>query len=356
VVPEEERLPANLVFLIDVSGSMQDSNKLGLVQFTLKSLVERLQPTDTLGIVVYAGYEAVLLEPTAIEDKSAILDVIDGLAAGGSTAGEAGLRAAYDLAEGAFRPEGINRVVLCTDGDFNVGATGEELLGMIEDFRDRDIFLTALGYGMGNYNDATMEQLADRGNGNYAYIDSANEATRMVGEQLVGALQVIAKDVKVQVEFDPAAVSRFRLIGYENRVLEHDEFADDAVDAGDIGAGHDVTALYEVELSGNVTAQNVVETTPIATVRLRHKEPQSDISTEREFPLTLAERRGSFEALSARTRFAAAVTELAEILRGSSHSEGRRFEDVRAILEETQVQGRDVEAELIELVDIASAL
>lgn len=349
-IPEEERDPVNLVFLIDVSGSMHYN--LDLVIYAMKHLVDKLTPDDTLGIVVYAGSEGVLLDPTAVENKSVILDALDTLKASGSTNGEAGIQRAYELAEGAFRDDGVNRVVLCTDGDFNVGLTGNKLIKMIEEYRDRDIYLTALGFGDGYSNDETMEKLADRGNGNYAYIDTPNEALRVLGDNLVSTLQVVAKDVKIQVEFDASTVERWRLIGYENRILADEDFADDDVDAGDIGAGHTVTALYELELT------DTPEAAELAEVRIRYKEPISDESSEHIWSLHGDERVESFEAASDSFRFSAAVTEFAEILRESPYSEGARFDDVIDILSEASPESESdiTKLELIELVGAASEL
>ena len=351
-IPEEHRDPVNLVFLLDVSGSMSAPDKLGLVQYAMKNLVDKLSPSDTLGIVVYAGSEGVVLEPTAVENKSEIMDALDELQAGGSTNGEAGIRTAYDLAESAFRSDGVNRVVLCTDGDMNVGLTGDSLIELVEQYRDRDIFLTTLGFGQGNYNDALMEQLADRGNGNYAYIDSPNEALRVLGENLVSTLQVVAKDVKIQVEFDSSNVERWRLVGYENRLLEDEDFANDAVDAGDIGAGHSVTALYELDLTDAPDVGN------LAQVKLRYKEPTSDVSTEHAWEMVATERLERFEDASADFRFGVAVSEFAEILRHSPHSTDARFDDILSIgraaaPEETRSVSK---SEFLELVEIAQAL
>ncbi len=348
-VPEAERLPANLVFLIDVSGSMHGPDRLPLVIYSLKELVRKLSPTDTLGIVVYAGGQGSVLEPTPVSDKASIYEVLDRLDAGGSTAGEAGIRAAYRMAESAFREGGTNRVILCTDGDFNVGLTGEPLIDLIEDFRERDITLTTLGYGYGNLNDHQLEQLADHGNGNYAYVDGRGEALRVLGENLVSTLQVIAKDVKVQVEFDPSVVARYRLVGYENRLLANDDFEDDTVDAGEIGAGHSVTALYEVELAEGVDAGTA------ATVRLRYKQPDGDTSQEITLPLSVAEVAKSFGEASIDFRFAAAVAELGEILRDSMHSTGERYGDVRDIVMATMGEHTD-RVELLELVEAAGHL
>ncbi|MGE0321500.1 MAG: von Willebrand factor type A domain-containing protein [Polyangiaceae bacterium] len=328
-VPLSERKPANLVFLVDVSGSMGAYNKLPLVQWSLRQLVSKLEPTDRLGIVVYAGYEAVVLKSTAVENKSEILDAINSMQSSGSTNGEAGIQKAYELAESGFRSDGINRVVLCTDGDFNVGLTGSALISKIDEYRLRGVTLSVLGFGMGA-NDATMEQLADHGNGNYALIDTQNEAARVLGENLVSTLQVIAKDVKIQVEFNQDIVSRYRLVGYENRKLDNQDFTDDTKDAGDLGAGHFVTSFYELERDLNLTEGRM------ATVRLRYKEPTADTSQELTFDFDLAAAANSFDEASSDFRFAAGVVEFAEILRGSKHSQGQRFDDILQIVNATQ--------------------
>ncbi len=352
-IPVEQRKRVNLVFLVDVSGSMMASNKLGLVQYTLKQLMRRLEPTDTLSIVTYAGYENVLIPPTAVTNKSAILDAIDGLSAGGSTNGEGGIRKAYALAEQAKTQDSNDRVVLCTDGDFNVGATGDDLVRIIEQERDKGVTLTTLGFGQGNYNDSTMEKLADHGNGNYAYIDGPGEANRVLGEKLVSTLQVIAKDVKVQVEFKADAAKRYRLVGYENRVMANEDFRTDAKDAGEIGAGHSVTALYEVELTDAAKAGGLNDGA-VAAVRLRYKQPDGDTATELERSLTVGAFAQSFEAAPADLRFAAGVVELAEILRRSKHSEGARFDDVLGIVNAT-AGGQADRLELASLVQNAKA-
>ncbi len=328
-VPLSERKPANLVFLVDVSGSMGAPNKLPLVQWSLQQLVKKLEPTDRLGIVVYAGRDAVLLEPTPVEDQSQVLDAIYSLTAGGGTNGAAGIQRAYRMAESAYRSNGINRVVLCTDGDFNVGLTGAPLVSEIEAYRAKGINLSVLGFGIGN-NDSLMESLADHGDGNYAYIDTQNEALKVLGDNLVSTLQVIAKDVKIQVEFSADSVDRYRLIGYENRLLANEDFIDDTKDAGDMGAGHFVTSFYEIERHADATEGLM------ATVRLRYKEPTSAVSQELLFDFDLSAARASFSEASADFRFAAGVVEFAEILRGSKHSTGQRFEDVLSIVEATQ--------------------
>jgi len=328
-VPLSERKPANLVFLVDVSGSMGAPNKLPLVQWSLQQLVKKLEPTDRLGIVVYAGRDAVLLEPTPVEDQGQVLDAIYSLTAGGGTNGAAGIQRAYRMAESAYRSNGINRVVLCTDGDFNVGLTGAPLVSEIEAYRAKGINLSVLGFGIGN-NDSLMESLADHGDGNYAYIDTQNEALKVLGDNLVSTLQVIAKDVKIQVEFSADSVDRYRLIGYENRLLANEDFIDDTKDAGDMGAGHFVTSFYEIERHADATEGLM------ATVRLRYKKPTSAVSQELLFDFDLSAARASFSEASADFRFAAGVVEFAEILRGSKHSTGQRFEDVLSIVEATQ--------------------
>lgn len=352
-VHEQERKPANLVFLVDVSGSMDQPNKLPLVKYTLKQLVKRLAPTDTLAIVTYAGSEAVLLQPLAVTNKATILDAIDGLTSAGGTNGEGGIRKAYELAERAKVQGGINRVVLCTDGDFNVGATGEALVKLVEAERDKGVTLTTLGFGQGNYNDKDMQELADRGNGNYAFIDTPGEANRALGEKLVSTLQVIAKDVKIQVSFDAATVTRYRLVGYENRVMANDDFADDTKDSGELGAGHSVTAFYEVELAK--PAEGAGLGPKLADVKLRYKQPEGDLSTELAVPFATDALAAAFDSASSDLRFAAGVVEYAEILRHSKHSQGARFDDVLATLRATAGAEKD-RLELIPLVEKAKPL
>jgi Ca-activated chloride channel homolog len=247
-VQGDERPEANLVFLLDVSGSMNSENKLGLVKSSMSLLLENLYPTDTISIVTYAGYSEVVLPPTEVSNGQVIIDAMNSLHASGGTNGEGGIRAAYDLAQDAYKTDGINRVILCTDGDFNVGVSGEALYELIEEKREEGVTLSVLGFGMSGYNDGQMEQLADRGNGNYAFIDTLQEAQRVLVERLTETLMVIAKDVKVQLEVNPTIVKSYRLLGYENRDIADHDFRNDRVDAGEIGAGHTVTALIEVEL------------------------------------------------------------------------------------------------------------
>ncbi|MBN2441664.1 MAG: von Willebrand factor type A domain-containing protein, partial [Spirochaetales bacterium] len=243
-----EKLPANnLVFLLDVSGSMSDPNKLPLLKASLNLLVNEMRDKDSIAIVVYAGAAGLVLKPTSGMHKKEIMSAFNELEAGGSTAGGAGIKLAYKVAKENFNKQGNNRVILATDGDFNVGASSDAaLIRLIEEEREHGIFLTVLGFGMGNYKDSKMEQLADKGNGNYAYIDNLTEAKKVLVHEMGGTLVTIAKDVKIQIEFNPAMVDSYRLIGYENRILAAEDFADDKKDAGELGAGHTVTALYEL--------------------------------------------------------------------------------------------------------------
>jgi Ca-activated chloride channel family protein len=340
-VSDAARPAANLVFLIDVSGSMQPENKLPLVRKSLRLLVDKLRRDDRVAIAVYAGASGLALPSTPVARKSEILAAIDRMEAGGSTNGAAGIQLAYDVAKANFITGGVNRVILATDGDFNVGTTNEgELTRLIEEKAKSGVFLSVLGFGMGNYKDATLEKLADKGNGNYAYIDTEREARKALVEQAGGTLVTIAKDVKIQVEFNPDAVQAYRLIGYENRVLAKEDFNNDKVDAGEIGAGHTVTALYEVvptgvampEVAPNVDALKYQKTenriqnpesrirksgAEMLTVKIRYKEPAGDVSTKLEFPLVDGGHR--FDAASPDFKFAAAVASFGMILRESPH-------------------------------------
>lgn len=353
-IAPEERKAANLIFLVDVSGSMAAPNKLGLVQYSLRQLTRSLRPDDTIGIVVYAGADGVALSPTPVSEAGVIFDAVESMRAGGGTNGEAGIRAAYRLAESAYRPGGINRVIICTDGDFNVGLTGDALVDLIEEKREEGVTLTALGFGAGNYNDRTMEQLADKGNGNYGYIDQQSEADRLLVHGLTGTLQVIAKDAKVQVEVNPDLVSRYRLIGYENRDIADEDFRDDAVDAGEIGAGHQVTAYLELELRAGEDLSG-----PLASASVRYKAPEAtaaDAALE-EVRVTLSAEamRPRFEDASGDFQIGAAIVEFAEILRESPHSVGARFGEVKAIVD--RHAGEDAaRLELSHLISVAQGL
>jgi Ca-activated chloride channel homolog len=310
-IDAESMPPRNLVFLVDVSGSMYASNKLPLLKDALALLVDQLGERDRVAIVVYAGASGMALPPTPGSDKQTILTALRELRAGGSTNGSAGIELAYALAEENFVPGAVNRVILATDGDFNVGVTGRDaLVRLIEDKRKRGVYLTVLGFGMGNLKDATMEKLADKGNGNYAYIDSIAEARKVLVTEAGGTLVTIAKDVKIQVVFDPDQVSSYRLIGYENRVLANSDFADDSKDAGEIGAGHSVTALYEIALTDEA-ASAAAPMMPMMMVKLRYKLPESDTSVPMEIPVRAADTADTSDDF----RFSAAVAAFGMLLR-----------------------------------------
>ncbi len=376
---KDQRPPSNLVFLIDVSGSMQPQNKLPLVKDALLQMIAELGPKDTVGITVYAGSSGIVLEPTS--DRDAIRAALARLESGGSTNGASGIQLAYDLAQRSFIKEGNNRVVLATDGDFNVGVTSRsELVELIEKRAKAGVFLTVLGFGFGNLKDSTLEQLADKGNGNYAYIDTIREGRKVLVEQMAGTLFTIAKDVKIQVEFNPAQVSAYRLIGYENRLMKKEDFNDDKKDAGEIGAGHTVTALYQVVPTGvaiqtpgvdplkyqsSTEAPRLQTGTPAAapvggskemlTLKLRAKQPDGDTSTLREFPLTDAGL--TWERSSRDFRFAAAVASFGMLLRDSPHKGSTSW----ATAHELAIEGKGEDAggyrqEFIGLLEKARSL
>ncbi len=343
------RPAANLVFLLDVSGSMNEPNKLPLVKQSLRLLVEKLRPEDRVAIAVYAGASGLALPSTSAAHKAEIMDAIDRLQAGGSTNGAMGIQLAYDIAKANFVPGGVNRVILATDGDFNVGVTSEGgLVRLVEEKAKSGVFLTVLGFGMGNLKDGTLEQLADKANGNYAYIDSLAEAKKTLVEQAGGTLVTIAKDVKIQVEFNPAVVQAYRLIGYENRLLAKEDFNNDRVDAGEVGAGHTVTALYEVvpvgvEMPGESPAVDALKYQAVGnresriqnqksgellTVKLRYKEPAGDGSSKLEFPLR--DSGLAFAQASQDFKFAAAVAAWGMVLRDSPHKGAATLADVLA--------------------------
>jgi len=323
-VAPADRKPANLVFLIDVSGSMGAPDKLPLVQSLLGMILGQLKPSDTLSIVTYAGADAVVLEPTPVQDAITIQQAINRLGSGGSTAGAAGLHTAYDLAEQAFIPGGINRVMLCTDGDFNVGLTGQALVDEMVERAAAGIDITALGFGIDNLNDSFLEDLTNQADGTYGFIGSSSDAETFVEDELLGALQVVARDTKIQVGFDADTVLRWRLIGYANRILDHEDFDDDSKDAGDIGAGHHVTAYYEVELTGEAGA--------LAEIRLRHQPPEGGASILQTRHIDRSEVTGSFAQASEDFRAGAAIAEFAEVLAGSPHVGTEDLTGVRSIM------------------------
>lgn len=304
-----DRKDVVLTFVIDVSGSMASENRLGLVKEALRHLVNKLRPSDRVGIVTYGNMAQKLLDPTPIHQRETILAVIDDLRTNGSTNAEAGLRQGYELADEFFDAKATNRVVLCSDGVANVGATGPDaILEVISRHAAKGVYLSTLGFGMGNYNDVLMEKLADKGNGNYAYIDDLAEAKKIFGEKLVGMMEVVAKDAKIQVEFDPATVSKFRRVGYENRSLKNEDFRNDKVDAGEVGAGHRVTALYEIVLKPEAKGR-------LAKVSIRYQEPDTKEVVEEQASIGA----GQITAKpGASFRLAAAVAEFARVLRGGS--------------------------------------
>jgi Ca-activated chloride channel family protein len=367
-----DRPPANLVFLIDVSGSMEPENKLPLVKRGLRLLVPQLQSEDRLGIVTYAGNAGVALESLRCTEanKGKALRIIDNLGAGGSTHGSEGLLTAYRMVNEDYRKNAINRVILCTDGDFNVGVTdSDELVRIIRDRARKDVFLTVLGFGMGNLKDDRLEQLADEGDGNYGYIDSLTEARKALLEQMTGTLVTIAKDVKIQVEFNPARVAGYRLIGYENRLLTAEEFNDDTKDAGEIGAGHTVTALYELVPAGlevpgaNIDDLRYQTTTPteaafegeLFLTKVRYKAPKSDESTLLTFPVR--DSMDSLEGMTADFQFAASVAGFGMLLRDSEFTEGLEYDDVIALANSSRgVDEYGYRAEFVNLARNAAAL
>lgn len=375
----EARPAANLVFLVDVSGSMSSDNKLPLVKSSLRQLLGQLGPEDRVALVTYAGASGLALPSTPVERSGEILAALERLESGGSTNGGMGIHLAYDIAKANFVPGGVNRVILCTDGDFNVGVTGrDELLALIREKARSRVFLSVLGFGMGNLKDGTLELLANKGNGVYAYIDGEREARKVFVEQAQGTLATIAKDVKIQVEFNPARVASYRLIGYENRALVKEDFNNDRVDAGEIGAGHTVTALYEIVPVGAahfpeeeparpevdplkygrpaepapaavVRPAHVDGTAELLTVKIRYKSPEGDVSRKLEFPLV--DRGLGFAAADGEFQFAAAVAAWGMLLRESAHGGDAGFMDVLAWAEAGLANDpRGHRAEFVELV------
>jgi Ca-activated chloride channel family protein len=341
--------PNNLVFLIDVSGSMQPPARLPLLKSAFRILVDKLRAEDRVAIVVYAGAAGLVLPSTTGADKDSILGALDRLNAGGSTAGAAGIELAYQVARENFISGGNNRVILATDGDFNVGVTShEDLYGIIEEKRKSGIFLTTIGVGDDNYHDSRMEMLADKGNGNYAYLDNLKEAEKVFGTELTGTLVTIAKDVKVQLQFNPALVKSYRQIGYENRALNNEDFDDDAKDAGELGAGHSVTALYEFEPAGAARGE-------IATLKLRYKQP-SGTSSELITASARDDGRNVHEATSD-MQFAAAIAEFGMLLRNSPHRGSATYAEALALARASR--GVDLDGtreEMLRMLDSSRAL
>jgi Ca-activated chloride channel family protein len=344
-----ERKPANLVFLVDVSGSMSSDDKLGLAKRSLRVLVDNLHDGDTVSLVTYAGDTRVVLEPTGVEHRDRILSAIEDLRAGGSTAMASGIDLAYQQAMKTLSSESISRVVILSDGDANVGPTShDEILADIAGRVSEGVTLSTIGFGMGNYQDDMMEQLGDKGNGNNYYVDTLDEAKRIFQEQLSATLEVVAQDVKLQVEFDPAVVARYRLVGYENRDIADQDFRKDEVDAGEIGAGHQVTAVYEIEKKAGAGDD-------LLTVRIRHKAPRGIDATEATFGFDPAKAAPSLASASADLQFAFAVAAFAEVLRGSEDSEHWSLAKIREIAAAAAGDHAD-RKELVALIDKAITL
>lgn len=357
---------ANLVFLVDVSGSMMSENKLPLVKKTLRLLTEQLRPQDKVTLITYASGEELILPPTSGRHKDKILAAINRLQAGGSTAGEAAIQLAYKQAQKAYINNGINRILLATDGDFNVGITDfDTLKSMVAEKRKSGISLSTFGYGSGNYNEQLMEQIADAGDGNYSYIDNEQEAKKVLQRQLTSTLATVAQDMKIQVEFNPATVAEYRLVGYENRALRQEDFNNDQVDAGDIGAGHSVTALYEIIPAGEKGWNSPSRYTPSAAtggyaneyahVRVRYKKPQgkTSILLEQAVPVGAI----TLKQADDDTRFAIAVASYGQMLRGGKFNGAQSWDNILRLGQ--AAQGRDafgLRAEWLELVKIAKSL
>ncbi len=366
---------SNMVFLIDTSGSMNSPDKLPLVISSFKLMLDNLNPDDTIGIVTYAGSSGVALEPTKVSNRAKIMEALNNLSSGGSTAGAAGIEAAYSLAHEGFVKEGNNRVILATDGDFNVGISNpDELKNFIAKKRSEGVFLSVLGFGRGNYQDATMQALAQNGNGNASYIDNLSEARKVLVQEAGSTLFTIAKDVKIQVEFNPALVQEYRLIGYETRHLNREDFNNDKIDAGEIGAGHTVTAIYEITpvgatpvtdnlrygakemaLAKDDRADKSEFGNEIAFLKMRYKRPDSDVSTLMTRPITSSDEK-DFAALPDDLRFAASVAGFGQLLRDSQYTNSLTWDSVIEMA--TNAKGKDefgYRAEFINLLRLAKS-
>ncbi len=350
-IDPSQRKDAVLTFLIDVSGSMRDGGRLETVKKALEMLVNELRPTDQVGIVVFTTSAREVLQPTNASNKSAILSAIRPLQPENSTNVEAGLSLAYKMASRAYRKGAINHIILCSDGVANTASTSANaILAQAKEYATRDITLSTVGVGMGNYNDVILEQLADKGNGNYAYVDTLEQAHRVFVENLTGMLQVIAKDAKVQVDFNPAVISRFRLIGYENRAVENQDFRNDTVDAGEVGAGHNVTALYEVKFRDDAP---VSQQGNALVVYVRYQDVETGKVREVNQTFGRTQFGNSFDKATPSFRLAAAVAEYAEILRGSYWAKGSSLENVQGLAQRVKQAWSD-DKDVIEFVDLVS--
>jgi Ca-activated chloride channel homolog len=366
-IPMDNLPVSNIVFLLDVSGSMDEANKLPLVKSSMKLLVNNLREKDKISIVVYAGAAGIVLEPTPGNNKAKILEAIDNLQAGGSTAGGEGVLLAYKTAEANFIKGGNNRIILCTDGDFNVGVSNpNELEDLITKKRESGVFLTCLGFGMGNYKDNKIETLANKGNGNYAYIDNIQEANKTLVSEFGGTMFTIAKDVKIQIEFNPSVVQAYRLIGYENRMLNNEDFKDDKKDAGEMGAGHTVTAIYEIipvgvksdyvkkvdDLKYQDNKSNSGDTKEVVTIKTRYKKPDGDTGIDYNIPV--ANKTKELKSTSDNFRFSSAVAMFGMLLRASEFKGSANYDQVIELAEKSK--GKDSEgykAEFVRLVKTA---
>ncbi len=368
IIPTENLPASNLVFLIDVSGSMSDPNKLPLLKSSLAMLVEQLREQDYVSMVVYAGAAGLVLEPTSGANKKEIIAALDRLEAGGSTAGGAGIKLAYDIAKQHFKKGGNNRVILATDGDFNIGESSNGgMERLIEEKRKEGVFLTVLGYGMGNYKDSKMEILADKGNGNYAYIDGIGEARKVLVNEFGGTLFTIAKDVKLQIEFNPAKVRAYRLIGYENRMLKSEDFNNDKKDAGELGSGHTVTALYEIipvgvesefskindlKYQANKVEKIASTTNELMTIKLRYKKPDEDVSKLIVHPLV--DSNIALSKTSDNFRWSASVAAFGMLLRDSEYCKDYSYDKVVQLAQASR--GEDKEGYRIEFINMVKSM
>jgi len=371
-VEDENLPPSNLVFLLDVSGSMNSPDKLPLLKGAFKLLINQLRAEDRVAIVVYAGSSGVVLPSTSGKDKIKIWEALDQLNAGGSTAGAEGIELAYKIAQEHFQKEGNNRVILATDGDFNVGMSSDAaLVKLIEEKRNKGVFLSVFGFGGGNYKDTKMEKLADNGNGNYSYIDNIKEAKKVLVNEMGSTLFTIAKDVKLQLEFNPKQVKGYRLLGYENRVLKKEDFNNDKKDAGDMGAGHSVTAVYELIPANSESGEALLTSVdPLKyqqsnslsvaansnewmTVKLRYKAPDSN--TSKLFSVTAQDGDISLKQTSGNYRLSAGIIAYAMILRNSKYKANCTYKMAKQLVESRKGQDQYTR-ELVELIDLAKAL
>jgi Ca-activated chloride channel family protein len=368
-IPVENLPPSNMVFLVDVSGSMNEPNKLPLVQASLKMLVDQLREKDKVAIVVYAGNAGLVLPSTNGTNKTKIKEAINDLEAGGSTAGGEGIQLAYKVAKENFIKDGNNRIILATDGDFNVGVSSDdELVRLVEKERNAGVFLSVLGYGMGNYKDNKMQQLADKGNGNHSYIDNINEAKKVLVSEFGSTLFTIAKDVKIQIEFNPSEVQAYRLIGYENRILAAEDFNDDTKDAGEIGSGHTVTALYEIIPEGvkdtfikkvdplkyQANLGEMGDSPEIMTIKLRYKEPTGDVS--KLIQRSVLDSHIPLATTSDNFRFSASVAEFGLLLRKSEYKQQSSFFQVVSLAKgATGKDDNGYRSEFLGLVETANS-